>query len=59
MNSAIQRQLAELQKEVKHRKDAKAVIDAIDVTQHIAPVYMPLHEDIQAAAHHYYNLPGG
>lgn len=59
MNSAIQRQLAELQKEVKHRKDAKAVIDAIDVTQHIAPVYMPLHEDIQAAAHQYYNLPGG
>ena len=59
MNSAIQRQLAELQKEVKHRKDAKAVIDAIDVTQHIAPVYMGLHEDIQAAAHQYYNLPGG
>ena len=59
MNSAVQRQLAELQKEVKNRKDAKAVIDALDVTQHIAPVYLPLHEDIQTAAHQYYNLPGG
>ena len=59
MNSAVLRQLSELQKEVKNRKDAKAVIDALDVTQHIAPVYLPLHEDIQAAAHQYINLPGG
>lgn len=59
MNSAVLRQLSELQKEVKNRKDAKAVIDALDVTQHIAPVYMPLHEDIQAQQHQYYNLPGG
>ena len=43
-------QLAELKKEVQHRKDAIDVIDALDVTQHIAPVYLPLHEDIQAAA---------
>lgn len=59
MNSAIKRELAELKKEVQHRKDAIDVIDALDVTQHIAPVYLPLHEDIQAAAHQYYNLPGG
>lgn len=59
MNSAVLRQLSELQKEVKNRKDAKAVIDALDVTQHIAPVYLPLHEDIQTAAHQYINLPGG
>ena len=59
MNSAVLRQLSELQKEVKNRKDAKAVIDALDVTQHIAPVYLPLHEDIKAAAHQYINLPGG
>lgn len=59
MNSAVLRQLSELQKEVKNRKDAKAVIDALDVTQHIAPVYLPLHEDIQAQQHQYYNLPGG
>ena len=59
MNSAIMRQLAELQKEVKTKKDAKSVIDALDVTQHIAPVYLPLHEDIQTQQHQYYNLPGG
>ena len=59
MNSAVIRQLAELQKEVKNRKDAKTVIDALDVTQHIAPVYLPLHEDIQTQQHQYYNLPGG
>ena len=38
MNSAIQRQLAELKKEVQHRQNAIDVIDALDVTQHIAPV---------------------
>ena len=59
MNSAVLRQLSELQQEVKNRKDAKAVIDALDVTQHIAPVYLRLHEDVKAAAHQYYNLPGG
>ena len=59
MNSALQRQLAEIKREVQHRQDARDVIDALDVTQHIAPVYLPLHEDIQAQRHQYYNLPGG
>ena len=59
MNSAIQRQLAELKKEVQHRQNAQDVIDALDVTQHIAPVYLPLHDDIEARQHQYYNLPGG
>ena len=59
MNNAVMRQLAELQREVKARSDAQDVIGAIDVTQHIAPVYLPLHEDIQAQQHQYYNLPGG
>lgn len=59
MNSTAYRQLAELQKEVQHRQDAKDVIGTIDVLQHIAPVYRSLHEDIKAALHEYYNLPGG
>jgi len=59
MNSALQRQLAEIKREVQHRQDARDVIDALDVTQHIAPVYLPLHEDIQTQQHQYYNLPGG
>ena len=37
---------------VKDRqRDALAVLDAIDITQHIAAVYKPLHDDIEAAAH--------
>ena len=59
MNSVIYRQLAELKKCVKNRNDAQNVINALDVTQHIAPVYLPLHDDIQAQQHQYYNLPGG
>ena len=60
MNSSnIARQLAELRREVKHRQDAQNVLDVIDITQHIAPAYFPLHDDVEAAAHQYYNLPGG
>ena len=59
MNSAIMRQIAELQNEVKNRKDVQNVINALDVTQHIAPVYLQLHDDIKAQLHQYYNLPGG
>lgn len=44
------------------REQAQAalnVLQSIDVTQHIAAVYKPLHDDIEAAAHTTYNLPGG
>lgn len=41
------------------QRDALAVLDAIDITQHIAAVYKPLHDDVEAAAHTTYNLPGG
>lgn len=41
------------------QRAALAVLDAIDITQHIAVVYKPLHDDIEAAAHTTYNLPGG
>ena len=43
----------------KRRREALAVLDALDVTQHIAPVYLPLHADIKNAGHTVYNLPGG
>ena len=50
-------------KAVKARKEQKrealAVLDRIDLKQHIAPVYFPIHEDIQAGMHTVYNLPGG
>lgn len=41
------------------QRAALAVLDAIDITQHIAAVYKPLHDDVEAAAHTTYNLPGG
>lgn len=43
----------------RQEQEALAVLDRIDLKQHIAPVYFPLHDDIQAGAHTVYNLPGG
>ena len=34
-------------------------VSQIDIKQHIAEVYFPLHDDISAAGHEFYNLPGG
>ncbi len=39
--------------------EARRLIESLDVRQHIAPVYGPLHEDIVAGDHTVYNLPGG
>ena len=36
-----------------------AVLNTLDVKQHIAEVYYPLHDDIAVGAHTVYNLPGG
>lgn len=43
----------------RQRKEALSVLDSIDLKQHIAPVYFPLHDDIEAGGHTIYNLPGG
>ncbi len=43
----------------KSRKAARMILDNLDVTAHIAPVYKPLHEDIAEGKHTTYNLPGG
>jgi len=57
--SSLARQLAEIRKAVQNRQNAQRVKDVLDVRPHIAPVYWPLHDDIQAQQHQYYNLPGG
>ena len=44
--------------ERRRRQRSGCTID-IDITAHIAPVYVPLHNDILAGGHQYYNLPGG
>ena len=43
----------------QQQMEARALLDNIDVKQHIAPCYLPLHEDIKAGQHRFYNLPGG
>lgn len=43
----------------RQQQEARALIDSIDVKDFIAPCYLPLHEDIKAEKHRFYNLPGG
>ena len=59
MSSSLKKDIEALRREVMRRDSVQSIIDAIDVTQHIAPVYYGLHEDIAAGAHQYYNLTGG
>lgn len=58
MKSDVLRCLQELRREKERRKNA-VTPPSLDVTKHIAPVYIPLHKDIQNGDHQYYNLPGG
>lgn len=51
--------LKALERAQKRRIASRNIISGIDITKHIAGVYEPLHADIQANAHQYYNLPGG
>lgn len=53
-----QKVIAAKRKDVQ-RKEARILLGSIDIRRHIAPVYLPLHSDIEAGAHQYYNLPGG
>ena len=53
------RELKALKKAVGQRQDVKRVLDTLDVTKHIAAIYKPLHDDIQAHKHEIINLPGG
>lgn len=55
----LQRRISRLEAERKHRRDALAVLDTLDVTAHIAAPYIQLHQDIEAGGHTVYNLPGG
>lgn len=51
--------LKALEQARKRRIISRNAISNIDITEHIAGVYEPLHADIKANAHQYYNLPGG
>lgn len=55
----LQRRISRLEGKQNRRKAADAVLDTLDVREHIAPVYLPIHADIEAGTHEIINLPGG
>lgn len=56
---SIEARLAALEQDEANRRAGLEQAAGIDLTAHIAPVYLQLHADIEAQAHSTYNLPGG
>lgn len=54
-----ERRLKTLEQAAETRLQSLQDVQRIRLTDHIADVYKPLHDDVEAAAHEYYNLPGG
>lgn len=59
MRLNLEERIAALELEDAKRRASLEQAAGIDLTDHIAPVYLPLHADIEAQAHSTYNLPGG
>lgn len=59
MTLNLENRIAALELEDAKRRASLEQAAGIDLTDHIAPVYLPLHADIEVGAHQYYNLPGG
>lgn len=53
----LEQRIAALEMAEKQRRDSMTTTAV--VTDYIAPCYLPLHEDIKAERHRFYNLPGG
>lgn len=56
---SIRTRLQAIEEKAEARGTTVQQLNSIDLTAHIAPVYMPVHEDIQNHGHSYINLPGG
>jgi len=56
---AIERRLGALESSQRHSEKLLKTIMDIDIKDHIAAVYHPIHEDIRKSGHEFYNLPGG
>lgn len=52
----LEQRIAALEMAEKQRRDSMTTATVEDF---IAPCYLPLHEDIKAGRHRFYNLPGG
>ncbi len=55
----LKRRVGAAMKQKRLEREALAAVRDIDIYQHIARIYHPLHADIKAGAYTSYNLPGG
>ena len=55
---SLEQRIAALEQAESQRRDSIAATSSAAITEAIAPCYLPLHEDIQAGQHRFYNLPG-
>lgn len=53
----LEQRIAALEMAEKQRRDSMTITATVE--DFIAPCYLPLHEDIKAGQHLFYNLPGG
>lgn len=53
----LEQRIAALEMAEKQRRDSMTITATVE--DFIAPCYLPLHEDIKAEKHRFYNLPGG
>ena len=58
-HGSLEQRIAALEQAESQRRDSIAATSSAAITEAIAPCYLPLHEDIQAGQHRFYNLPGG
>ena len=56
---SLEQRIAALEQAERQRRDSMVATGSTAITEAIAPCYLPLHEDIQAGQHRFYNLPGG
>lgn len=53
----LEQRIVALEMAEKQRRDSMTITATVE--DFIAPCYLPLHEDIKAGRHRFYNLPGG
>lgn len=58
-DSAIERQIEALKAAHKASALLREQVDRIDITEHIADCFLPVHADVAAGDHVFINLPGG
>lgn len=57
--SSVKSRVEKLYKQKRRQEQLERFLQTLSIMPHIADVYLPLLEDIEAGAHSIYNLPGG